>query len=282
MPVIPSTRTAWPRWWASALAWALWALALLGLAATAWLDQLLRQAGLPHLSTGTGNAVAAAAVFLLAQVVAPMPLYPEYPDIGSPIGVPALADPPLDAVVPVAGLVVLVGLVVGAGSLLGRFRHARGVERQQLRWLAWGAALAAVASLVAFVDLAMHGGNSPLFQTALGVCVALLPLATGAAILRYRLYDIDRIVSRTLAYGLLTLLLGIGYAGWCSGSACCCPKAPAWPWPRRRWLWPQCSSRPAAASRMRSTGASTAAATTPPARSRRSLIGCGRRSTWRR
>jgi hypothetical protein len=43
--------------------------------------------------------------------------------------------------------------------------------------------------------------------------VALLPLATGAAILRYRLYDLDRIISRTLAYGLLTLLLGLGYAG---------------------------------------------------------------------
>jgi hypothetical protein len=50
-------------------------------------------------------------------------------------------------------------------------------------------------------------------NVALGVCAAVLPLATGASILRYRLYDLDRIISRTLAYGLLTVLLGLGYAG---------------------------------------------------------------------
>ncbi|HVD16416.1 MAG TPA: hypothetical protein VNK73_18460, partial [Actinomycetota bacterium] len=84
-------------------------------------------------------------------------------------------------------------------------------ERQQLRWLALAAALAALALLVAAAALAGDSGTN-LVDAALGVCAALLPLATGAAILRYRLYDLDRIISRTLAYGLLTVLLGGGYA----------------------------------------------------------------------
>jgi hypothetical protein len=158
--------------------------------------------------------VAAAGLVLafLTAVLSSHPLYPEYPEIGNPLGVAALDGGPLALVFPVGALVILIALVVGAVSLLLRFRRARGTERLQLRWVALGAALAAGLFLVALAALIMEESDGVIFQSALGASVAVLPLATGAAILRYRLYDIDRIVSRTVAYALLTLLLGLGYA----------------------------------------------------------------------
>jgi hypothetical protein len=156
-------------------------------------------------------AAAAPVVWVLASVVDPAPMRPEYPTIGNPLAVPALPRLVLDAATGAAALVVVAAVLVGAGSLVGRFRRARGAKRQQLRWLALAAALAAMALLVALAALVLDAGWD-LFNPALGVCLGLLPLATGAAILRYRLYDLDRIISRTLAYGLLTLTLGLGYA----------------------------------------------------------------------
>jgi hypothetical protein len=101
-------------------------------------------------------------------------------------------------------------VVVGAASLVVRFRRASGVERQQLRWVAWAAGLAVLGAVVALGGLAV--GAAAVVTWAISICFAVLPVALGAAILRYRLYDLDRIISRTLGYGLLTLLLGGGYA----------------------------------------------------------------------
>jgi len=152
-------------------------------------------------------AAAAPLVAVLAGAVQPDPLAPEYR--GNPLAVPELARVLL--VPGVAGIVlVAVSVLVGAGSLVGRFRRAQGTERLQLRWLALAAACASVLLLVALV--AGYLGKDPVVLASLALCVALLPLATGAAILRYRLYDLDRIISRTLAYALLTVLLGLGYA----------------------------------------------------------------------
>ena len=111
----------------------------------------------------------------------------------------------------VALVVTALAVAVAAGSLLLRFRRAQGVERQQLRWVALAAALMVLAVPIVLAPVALE--IPILVDWAPAVWVMVLPVAVGAAILRYRLYDLDRIISRTLAYGLLTLLLGGGYAG---------------------------------------------------------------------
>src|SRR6266566_4739834 len=223
MAVTSAARLARPRWWPGVLAWALWALAMLGLPATAWLDHLSRQAGRPDLAQLAGGSVVAPVLALVSAATVGAVLdsrRPHHP-VGLLVAVAVARgslDPrdqveinPLDfrgvggalLVVNQAALgVTLLAVVVAAGSLVVRFRRARGVERLQLRWVAWAAALVALAAVAALASAAL--GLSEMLDWAAGVCVALLPLATGAAILRYRLYDLDRIVSRTLAYGLLT------------------------------------------------------------------------------
>ena len=141
------------------------------------------------------------------------PVDPRYQALGGPFDLRGLGGV-LVAANRAALAVTVVGLVAAAVSLVGRFRHARGVERQQLRWVALGAVLVGLGAVGVLFSLAVGGSAAgTLFDLAVGCCLLVVPpVATGAAILRYRLYDLDRIISRTLAYGLLTLLLGGGYA----------------------------------------------------------------------
>jgi hypothetical protein len=184
-------------------------------------DLALAALGLVLLLTPTGSApsarwrrwgfasAAAMAVLAVAATVAPGSLDAGTLAVEGPVG-PRAFGGALAVLNQLALVVAILIILGGAASLVTRFRRAHGVERQQLRWVALAAALTGVAMLatallVAVGDLALAGWTS-----VLGTI--FLPLAAGAAILRYRLYDLDRIISRTLAYGLLTVLLGLGYA----------------------------------------------------------------------
>src|SRR5829696_8872593 len=152
-------------------------------------------------------------VLVLVVTLAGRPVDPRYQALGGPFDLRGL-DRVLLAANQVALAVTVVGLGAAAVSLVGRFRHARGVERLQLRWVALAAVLVGLGAVGVLLSLAVGGSAAEaLFGVAVGCCLVVPPVATGAAVLRYRLYDLDRIISRTLAYGLLTLLLGGGYAG---------------------------------------------------------------------
>ncbi len=155
-------------------------------------------------------AAGAPAVLLLAMPLAPRPPDWRYHAVDNPLDLR-----PFDGALLLANraalAVAVLGVLVGSGSLVVRFRRARGTERQQLRWVVLAAALTGVGMLACVVLVA--AGNEVLVGWVAGACVAVLPLAIGAAVLRYRLFDLDRIISRTLAYGLLSIILGLGYAG---------------------------------------------------------------------
>jgi hypothetical protein len=148
-------------------------------------------------------------VLLLAVTLLPSPDGQPAQALRSPLDLQALDGGLLVAYL-AAFAVVISAVVVAAVSLVARFRRARGVERQQLRWVALATVLVALLSAVDLIALAL--GAYTLAPVAGGLNPPILSAAIGAAVLRYRLYDLDRIISRTLAYALLTLLLAGGYA----------------------------------------------------------------------
>ncbi len=119
---------------------------------------------------------AGGALFVAAATFGPL-LIPPYESVHKPLALPSLESAMVVVTVLAFGITIG-GLAVGAASLVVRFRRARGVERLQLRWLALAAAVTGVLAAVVLVGFAVGATAVPLL--AAGICMAILPLATGA------------------------------------------------------------------------------------------------------
>jgi hypothetical protein len=155
------------------------------------------------------RAVAATAMLAAALVVVGAGLAParlEDTSIANPFG---LAGPAGAVAAMLAGagtLLWVVTMVASLACVVVRFRSSVGVERQQLRWVAAGAA-AAVAGLLGGAAVP----QSTVISSILYAMVVCIPLAVAVAVLRYRLWDLDRLVSRTVTYAVVTALLVVPY-----------------------------------------------------------------------
>lgn len=134
--------------------------------------------------------------------------------ITNPFGVVALRTT-VDGIGEVAGWVLFFGCVAAVASLVVRFHRSSGDERQQLRWLAAAGSLALVGFLLSAVVAITHApewvGNIA-WSLFIGSLAIGVPAAVVIAILKYRLYDIDLVISKTIVYGVLAGFIGAMYA----------------------------------------------------------------------
>ena len=154
----------------------------------------------------------------VSDAILPGPL-PAQPTLQNPYAVDGASQ--LISAIGAAGWLGLVSsMLAAAGSMVGRFRRATGIERQQIKWFALAAAALAVAFFpVVMIDVAIDPNTNAtrppfghlLAQDVATVLFAGLPIATAIAILRHRLYDIDVVINRTLVYASLTATLAATY-----------------------------------------------------------------------
>lgn len=196
-----------------------------------------------------------------AGVASPLPELPE-----SAIGVPHA----------LGWLGALGGMLGAVAAVATRLRRSSGIERQQLRWLAYAAALIPAALAACVVEVAVSGREGPITFAALVVALTAVPAAIGIAILRYRLYEIDRLINRTLVYAGLSAALAATFAAISLGSGSRSAPARRCRPRRRRWPLPCSSDRCAPGSSCWSTGASIARATRACGRSSATSSNCAR------
>lgn len=129
----------------------------------------------------------------------------DYPALQNPVGIAAFAGSPLESG-GVAWFPLLAGAIAAAVGLVPRLRRARGIERDQLKWITFAAALQGLSWIVLALNLPGTAGE--IAKYAIFATLLLIPVATGIAILRYRLYDIDLVIRRTLVYSVVVAILG--------------------------------------------------------------------------
>jgi hypothetical protein len=155
------------------------------------------------------------ATTILVGAFDPGPIQGDEP-MRNPLGIEATAE-----VFAVVGELVLyltmLLLVVSAVSVYLRYHRAGGVEREQIKWLAYAAAVLGVVAVVALIGELLLGGFGWWIFLVLVLALFGIPLSIGAAVLRYRLYDIDIVINRTLVYGPLTVLLAAAYVASVAG-----------------------------------------------------------------
>jgi hypothetical protein len=131
----------------------------------------------------------------------------DFPQILNPYGVDSLI---LDAVAVTGAILASASMVASAVSLIVRMRRAERAQRQQIKWLAYGGAIV-VGAVFASGVISIWSGNVGIAVSSVGLLG--VPIFTGVAIARYRLYDIDIVINRTLVYGALTAALVAVYFG---------------------------------------------------------------------
>jgi signal transduction histidine kinase len=146
----------------------------------------------------------------LVILLSPGPLE-SFPHVSNPIGVRGIE--PLLVVI----LTIPIGIVGAAVSLVRRYRRSRGTDRLQLKWLAAAAAVVAAIYLVVEPMSVLVGSPEPGWllasQSVALLSFGLIPIAIGFSVLRYRLYDIDVVISKTIVYGALAVFITVVYAG---------------------------------------------------------------------
>jgi hypothetical protein len=160
-----------------------------------------------------GLAVLGIAGLVVGYALRPGPLDHPFELTSNPVGV-AGAFGLMDALIQLGWLCSAVAMATAAVALANRLRRSRGGERQQLKWIVLAAAVLGAAVVVNAASFAVAGdGAGSLRIVVVAVALASFALAAGAAILRYRLFDIDVVLNRTLVYGALTAALVAAYLG---------------------------------------------------------------------